>query len=111
MAKFINPFVGYDEYKNIFGEELSKPLLIADVASLSKEERAKYDKCVRIDRDHLVTMDFAKQEGKAEGLPEGERTKALSIARSMKSLGSMDKNNCSTNRTIDRRDSRPIIRL
>lgn len=33
---------------------------IADVASLSKEERVKYDNSVKIYRDYLVTMDFAK---------------------------------------------------
>ena len=48
---------------------------IVDIASLSKEERMKYDESIKVYRDQLATLDFAKQKGRAEGRAEGrERT-------------------------------------
>jgi hypothetical protein len=49
---------------------------IVDIASLSKEERMKYDESIKVYRDQLATLDFAKQKGRAE-----ER---LDIAKKMK---------------------------
>lgn len=49
---------------------------IVDIASLSKEERMKYDESIKVYRDQLATLDFAEQKGRAE-----ER---LDIARKMK---------------------------
>ncbi|MBF0833710.1 hypothetical protein IR167_00855, partial [Bacteroides acidifaciens] len=53
--------------KSVF-EKLEK---IVDIASLSKEERMKYDESIKVYRDSLVTMEFAEQKGRAEGLAEG----------------------------------------
>ncbi len=53
--------------KSVF-EKLEK---IVDIASLSKEERIKYDESIKVYRDNLVTMEFAEQKGRAEGLAEG----------------------------------------
>ncbi|WP_294630135.1 Rpn family recombination-promoting nuclease/putative transposase [uncultured Bacteroides sp.] len=53
--------------KSVF-EKLEK---IVDIASLSKEERIKYDESIKVYRDNLVTMEFAEQKGRAEGLVEG----------------------------------------
>lgn len=53
---------------------------IVDIASLSKEERMKYDESIKVYRDQLATLDFAKQKGRAEGRAE-ER---LDIAKKMK---------------------------
>ena len=39
---------------------------IVDIASLSKEERMKYDESIKVYRDQLATLDFAKQKGRAE---------------------------------------------
>ena len=44
---------------------------IVDIAALSKEERMKYDESIKVYRDHLATIAFAKTEGKAEGRAEG----------------------------------------
>ena len=38
---------------------------IVDIASLSKEERMKYDESIKVYRDQLATLDFAKQKGRA----------------------------------------------
>ena len=35
---------------------------IVDIASLSKEERMKYDESIKVYRDQLATLDFAKQK-------------------------------------------------
>ena len=45
---------------------------VADVASLSKKERASYDENLRIYRDTVAVMEGQYLEGKAEGLAEGE---------------------------------------
>lgn len=39
---------------------------IVDIASLSKEERMKYDESIKVYRDQLATLDFAEQKGRAE---------------------------------------------
>ena len=44
---------------------------IVDIASLSKEDRMKYDESIKVYRDHLVTLDFAKQEGLELGTERG----------------------------------------
>ena|SRR5574344_2254168 len=63
MAKFINPFKAQ---KSVFG----KLELIADIASLSKAGRMKYDEHIKQYRDTLVVMSTQRTEGKAEGLAE-----------------------------------------
>lgn len=86
MARFINPFtdVGFKKIpfkarKAVF-EKLEQ---IADIASMSKEEREKYDESIKVYRDHLATLAYAEQKGREEG----ERNKQLAIARNLKTEG------------------------
>ena len=73
-------------------EKLEK---IIDIASLTKEEREKYDESIKVYRDQLVTIAFAKVKGIEEGMEkgmekgrkEGEKMKQLEIARNMKAKG------------------------
>ena len=44
---------------------------IVDIASLSKEERIKYDESIKVYRDNLVTLDFALTKGYRQGLEKG----------------------------------------
>ena len=44
---------------------------IADVASMSPEDRERYDNSVKVYRDYLVTMDAAEKEGIKKGMEEG----------------------------------------
>ena len=64
---------------------------IADVASLSRQERMKYDVGLRKYRDTLSVLEGAKQdglaEGRAEGRAEGHAEEKKVIARKMKSKG------------------------
>lgn len=68
---------------------------IADVASLSKEERERYENSVNVYRTNLCVMDAAKEEGREEGrqegleegLEEGRQEVRLANARSMKAEG------------------------
>ena len=53
---------------------------IADVASMSPEDRERYDNSVKVYRDYLVTMDAAEQKGMKEGAQKAQ----LQIARNMK---------------------------
>ena len=52
---------------------------IVDIASLSKEDRMKYDESIKIYRDNLAVMSFAEANGR-------EKEK-ISIARQMKAKG------------------------
>jgi len=61
--------------KKVF-EKLEK---IVDIASLSKEEREKYDESIKVYRDHLATLAYAEQKGKREGV--------IAVAREMKKEG------------------------
>jgi len=45
-------------------EKLEK---IVDIASLTKEEREKYDESIKVYRDHLATIAYAREEGMEEG--------------------------------------------
>ena len=72
---------------------------IAEVASLDKEERLKYDESLRAYRDTIAVMDGQYElgaqkgrvegvaEGEARGRAEGEKQKALDIARTFKAMG------------------------
>ncbi|WP_298647783.1 Rpn family recombination-promoting nuclease/putative transposase [uncultured Proteiniphilum sp.] len=60
---------------------------IADIASMSKEERERYDESIKVYRDHLATLAYAEQKGREEGREEGERNKQLAIARNLKTEG------------------------
>ena len=56
---------------------------IADVASMSPEDRERYDNSVKVYRDYQVTMDAAEQKGMKEGAQKAQ----LQIARNMKAKG------------------------
>ena len=66
--------------KNSVFQRLSE---IADVASLNKEERMKYDSALKKYRDTLIVMQGAEMKGRAEGIKE----RNLSVARKMKEEG------------------------
>ena len=53
------------------------------MASMSPEDRERYDNSVKVYRDYLVTMDAAEQKGIKEGAQETQ----LKIARNMKAKG------------------------
>ena len=40
---------------------------IVDIASLTKEERIRYDESIKVYRDNLVTEAYALEKGRAEG--------------------------------------------
>ena len=56
---------------------------IVDIAALSKEERMRYDESIKVYRDHLATIAYAKTEGRAEGRAEGINI----VAKQMKEKG------------------------
>lgn len=68
---------------------------IVDIASLSKEEREKYDESIKVYRDNLVTIAYAKEhglaegreEGRKEGLAEGVDKGRTLVARNLKEMG------------------------
>ena len=70
--------------KNSVFERLSQ---IADISSLSKEERMKYDEGIRKYRDTLCVMDGAYLKGIAEGMEKGIAEGVLQTARNMKVCG------------------------
>lgn len=62
MSKFINPFTDVC---------FMKVEDIVDIASMSKEDRIRYDESIKVYRDRLAIMEFERMKGKAEGIAEG----------------------------------------
>ena len=60
---------------------------IAEVASLSKEERNQYDESLRHYRDTIIVMEGQYQEGEKKGRAEGRAETLLSMAKKMKAKG------------------------
>ena len=64
---------------------------IVDIASLSKEDRMKYDESIKAYRDKLVVTAYAEEtgwaRGREEGLSEGLEKGKLEVARNMKADG------------------------
>jgi len=60
---------------------------IVDIAALSKEERMRYDESIKVYRDHLATIAYAKTEGKEEGRAEGRAEAMLDTARNLLAKG------------------------
>lgn len=69
-------------------EKLEK---IVDIASMSRGERMKYDEAIKVYRDNMAAMEFAKlkglaegeAKGRAEGRAEGEKKERLRNAAGM----------------------------
>lgn len=64
---------------------------IADVSTLSKEERQNYDENLRKYRDTVAVMqgqwDLGREKGRAEGRAEGAAKEKIEVARKLKSMG------------------------
>ena len=60
---------------------------IADISSLTKEERIKYDKSIKQYRDAISEYEGARLSGREEGRAEGRAEGILSTARNMKAKG------------------------
>jgi predicted transposase/invertase (TIGR01784 family) len=71
IRKLKNSELPFKARKAVF-QKLEK---IVDIASLTKEEREKYDESIKVYRDHLATLAYAKQEG------------VIAVAREMKKAG------------------------
>lgn len=64
---------------------------ITDIASLTKEERLRYDESIKIYRDYLAVMEFAvnkaKKEGIEKGMEKGREEVRIEIAQKLKANG------------------------
>ena len=81
------------------GAALEKLRQIQETIGLSKEDRMKYEASLKVYRDQLVTIEYARQrgftegyaedyaEGFSEGFAEGEAEERLKNARGMKAAG------------------------
>lgn len=69
----------------------SKLLEVADVGTLSKEDRIRYDEALKSYRDYNSCMYYAVNEASKKalekGLKEGELKKAREMARRLKAQG------------------------
>lgn len=63
---------------------------IADVSTLSREERTMYDFSLKRARDNYAVLQGAKLEGRKEGLAEGEKKAFTAVALRMLSKGADD---------------------
>ena len=63
---------------------------IAEVGSLDREERLRYDESLRHYRDTIVVMEGQFMEGERKGLEKGRAEGILAVARKMKAKGMSD---------------------
>ena len=75
--------ISFKDRKAIF-DKLER---LASQANLTEEERARLEEDWKNYNDYFNTIDFAKKEGKEEGLAEGEIKKNLENAKKMKDMG------------------------
>ena len=75
--------ISFKDRKAIF-DKLER---LASQANLTEEERARLEEDWKNYNDYFNTIDFAKKEGKEEGLAEGEIKKNLENAKKMKDKG------------------------
>ena len=75
--------ISFKDRKAIF-DKLER---LASQANLTEEERARLEEDWKNYNDYFNTIDFAKKEGKEEGLAEGEKKKNLENAKKMKEMG------------------------
>lgn len=69
--------------KSVF-DKLEK---IVDIASLSKEEREKYDESIKIYRDNLAVAAGQRELGREEGLKEGKLEGLKEVSKNLKLAG------------------------
>ena len=60
---------------------------IADVGGMTRAERLQYDEALKKYRDTISVFEGVRLEGRMEGRVEGEKRKAIAIARNLKSMG------------------------
>ena len=64
---------------------------IADVGGMTRAERLQYDEALKKYRDTISVFEGVRlegrKEGNEEGRVEGEKRKAIAIARNLKSMG------------------------
>jgi predicted transposase/invertase (TIGR01784 family) len=70
--KYINPFTNFG-----FSED--------EIAKFSPDDKVKYEASLKYYRDLKNVVDTSYEEGKAEGIAEGEIKSKIEIARQMKS--------------------------
>ena len=56
-------------------------LEVADVASLTKEERVLYDEALKRYRDYKNTVEYAEEKGIKKGIEQGKLEMALAMKR------------------------------
>ena len=89
LLKNMDSFKEIPEYapKSVFG----KILEVANVASLSPEERLEYDQALKHYRDYNNTMHTqyrqGKEEGLAEGLAKGKSETIFQMLQNMQEMG------------------------
>ena len=60
---------------------------IAEVASLSKEERRQYDESLKHYRDTIAVMQGQFMEGEKKGRAEGRAEGRMDVAKQLKTMG------------------------
>ena len=60
---------------------------VAEIAKFTPVELKEYEDSIKTYRDLKNSLDTAEEKGRVEGRVEGEKRKAIAIARNLKSMG------------------------
>jgi predicted transposase/invertase (TIGR01784 family) len=71
---FLKNMPRFQDYPNLMNDRIFKKLFkISEIANLNKEEAQAYEESLKVFRDLKNTIDTAYDEGKIEGIMEGEQ--------------------------------------
>ena len=78
-----------DDLREMRYNEIYVPLrnTYGDTNKIEENKLRKYEDSLKAYRDIKNSLDTAKMEGRAEGRAEGEQSKAIDIAKKLKSMG------------------------
>ena len=78
-----------DDLREMRYNEIYVPLrnTYGDTNKIEENKLREYEDSLKAYRDIKNSLDTAKMEGRAEGRAEGEQSKAIDIAKNLKSMG------------------------
>jgi len=85
---FIKNLEDFENIPTIFNDEVFEQAFEkAEIANFGQTDLDKYENSLKVYRDLKGVIDTAFDDGKVEGIIEGEKMKAMAIAKNLKSKG------------------------
>ena len=80
-------YICYGEKTIIFVYMLDRLYQATEMANMTVKEQQKYDKAMFTEIDRIAQINYARKEGKAEGLAEGKAEERERIIKALREAG------------------------